>query len=216
MFLRFFLYILCCVIAYLLGSFNFAIFISKKFYNKNIKKLGSKNAGATNMLVNFGKPAALVTLFGDALKGFMSVFICKIVCSKIMVNANNIVILEYFVLFFALIGHIFPIFYKFKGGKGIAVTAGAMIFIDVKIFLTLITVFIIIFKFSKIVSLSSLSATVFYPILTFVFNYYNYKISTKITLITTIISTIVSIIIIFAHKKNIKRLIERKEIKIKK
>ena len=216
MFLNFCLYILCFATAYILGSFNFAIFISKNFYNKNIKKLGSKNAGATNMLVNFGKAPAIATLLGDILKGFIAVLICKILCSKIA-NSDNIILIEYIVLFFALVGHIFPIFYKFKGGKGIAVTAGAMIFIDLKVFLTLVTIFIIIFKFSKIVSLSSLSATVCYPIVTFIFNYFiNYKVSTKITLLSTIISLIVSIIIILAHKENIKRLIENRETKIKK
>lgn len=212
---KFFLILICCFIAYIFGSFNFAIFISKKFYNKNIKKIGSKNGGTTNVFVNLGKLPAAFTLLGDCLKGFFAVLISFLICFKTF-GKDGYFYIKYVVLIFAVIGHIFPIFHKFKGGKGIAVTAGALIFIDLKVFLTLLTIFILVFKFSRIVSLSALCGSIFLPMLNFTYNYLNYNVSTKATLISTIFSTIVSIFLISAHKDNIKRLLEKKETKIKK
>ena len=210
---KFFLILICCFIAYIFGSFNFAIFISKNFYNKNIKKMGSKNAGTKNVFVSLGKGPAIFTLLGDCLKGFLAVLISFLICSKTF-SKEAYFYVKYVVLIFAVIGHIFPIFYRFRGGKGVAVTAGALIFVNLKVFLTLLTIFILVFKFSKIVSLSALCGSVFFPILNFIYNYLNYNVSTKATLISTIFSTIVSILIISAHKDNIKRLLEKRETKI--
>ena len=103
MILKIFVIILSCLFAYILGSFNFAIFITKKFYNKNIKKLGSKNAGMTNVLRNFGKKPAILTLAGDMLKGFISILICNIMCFKLF-STEDLIIFRYIVLIFALIG----------------------------------------------------------------------------------------------------------------
>ncbi len=213
MFLKTFIILVSCLFGYLLGSFNFAIFISKKFYNKNIKLLGSENAGTTNMLANFGKVPALITLVGDLLKGFLAVLITHFLAFKLF-STNGLLYAKYLVLICAVLGHIFPVFYNFKGGKGIAVTAGAMIFIDIKVLLALVAIFLIVIKFSKIVSLSSLSSSIAYPIITFFFNYFNNKISTKTTLVCTIYTTVISIILIFSHKKNIRRIIDKKERKI--
>lgn len=215
MFLKILVILSSCFIAYILSSFNFAIFISKKFYHKNIKKLGSKNAGMTNVLRNFGTVPAIITLVGDIFKGFLSILICHILCHKVL-NPEIFMCFKYIVLIFALLGHIFPIFYNFKGGKGISVVTGAILFINVKIFLILLTIFILVFKFSKIVSLSSLSSTFAFPIATFLTNYFNNKTTHSTALIITSITTIASIIVIFAHKENIIRLLKKKEPKIKK
>ncbi len=214
MIIKIFIIVLSCIIAYILGSFNFAIFITKKFYNKNIKKLGSKNAGMTNVLRNFGKKPALMTLAGDMLKGFISILICNIICFKFF-TTESLIIFKYVVLFFALMGHIFPIFYNFKGGKGILVVAGSLILVNLKVFLSLLAVFLIVFKISKIVSFSSLSCAFILPISTFLMNYFNHQLSTKTTITTTIMTTLISIIIIFAHKENMIRILEKKEPKIK-
>lgn len=214
MIIKIFVIVLSCILAYILGSFNFAIFITKKFYNKNIKKLGSKNAGMTNVLRNFGKKPALITLFGDMLKGFLSIFICNVLCFRLF-TVESLIIFRYVVLIFALIGHIFPVFYNFKGGKGILVVAGSLILVNLKVFLTLLAIFLIVFKLSKIVSFSSLFCAFILPISTFMMNYFNHKLSTQITIITTILATIVSVFIIFAHRENIIRLLEKKEPKIK-
>ena len=213
LFLKIFVIFMSCVLGYIIASFNFAIFISEKFYNKNIKSLGSQNAGTTNMFANFGKVPALVTLIGDVLKGFLAILITHFMSFKLF-SVTGLIYIEYLVLIFAVLGHIFPVFHNFKGGKGIAVTAGGMLFIDIKVIIALITIFLIVLKFSRIVSLGSLSCSIFYPIITFFFNYFNNKISTKTTLICTIYTTLISIILIFAHKKNIKRIIDKKERKI--
>ena len=213
MFLRIVVMLTSFLVAYLLGSINFAILITKTFFNKNIKEIGSKNGGSTNVFLNFGKIPALLTLIGDSLKGFLAVAIAQLLCFKVL-EFKTLLWFKYMVLIFAVIGHIFPIFHKFRGGKGIAVTAGGMIFVDIKIFITLLTIFIIILKFSKIVSLSSITTAFFLPIVTLIFNYFNNNFSTKITFTTTILNTIISIIIIFAHRENIRRILEKKETKI--
>lgn len=212
--MKIFVIVLSCFFAYILGSFNFAIFITKKFYNKNIKKLGSKNAGMTNVLRNFGKKPALITLAGDMLKGLISILICDIMCFKFF-TMEGLTIFRYVVLIFALLGHIFPVFYNFKGGKGILVVAGSLILVNLKVFLALLAIFLIVFKISKIVSFSSLSCALILPISTFLMNYFNHQLSTNTTIVTTIISTVVSIVIIFAHRENIIRILEKKEPKIK-
>lgn len=212
--LKIFVIVLSCFLAYVFGSFNFAIFITKKFYNKNIKKLGSKNAGMTNVLRNFGKKPALITLVGDMFKGFISILICNILCFRFF-DIESLIIFRYIVLIFALIGHIFPVFYNFKGGKGILVVAGSLILVNLKVFLTLLAVFLIVFKLSKIVSFSSLSCAFILPISTFIMDYFNHKLSTQTTIITTILATVVSVVIIFAHRENIIRILEKKEPKIK-
>ncbi len=207
--------LISCFFAYIIGSLNFSILISKKFYKKNIKKMGSKNAGMTNVLRNFGVLPALVVFILDILKGIMSIFICYLICKKSL-NNNLLVCVEYMAALSVQLGHIFPIFHKFKGGKGVLVIAGSIIFINIKVFLVLITVFVLVFKFSKTVSLSSISATFFLPVSTFFINYFNKNLSGLYLFLYTFFSTIISIIIIFAHKNNIKRLLEKKEPKIKK
>lgn len=199
--------------SYILGSFNFAIFISKKFYKKNIKQLGSKNAGMTNVLRNFGFLPAIITFIGDVLKGFISLLVCYILCFKFL-KPEALVYVQYMACISALLGHIFPIFYKFKGGKGISVVAGAVLFMDFKIFLAAVSVFIIVFKFSKMVSLSSLSGALLYPVIVFFISFFK-NISTFQLINSTVFATVISIILIFAHKENIKRIIEKKEPKIK-
>ena len=168
----------------------------------------------TNVLRNFGFIPAVITFLGDVLKGFISLLVCYILCFKLL-NSDVLMYVQYMACISALLGHIFPIFYKFKGGKGISVVAGAVLFMDIKIFLAVASVFIIVFKFSKIVSLSSLSGALLYPIIVFFISFFK-NISTFQLINSTIFATAISIILIFAHKENIKRIIEKKEPKIKK
>ena len=144
---------MCCISGYLLGSINFAIIISK-LKNDDVREHGSNNAGTTNMLRTYGKKATLFTFLGDFLKAIVACFI-----GGMLWGHNGV----YLAGLFCVIGHIFPVFYKFKGGKGVATVAGVMLFGDPIVFLILLALFIGVFLTSKYVSLASIMCAAMYP-----------------------------------------------------
>ena len=142
--------------AYLLGSLNFAIIISAKQYKQDIRNYGSNNAGMTNMMRTYGRKAAALTLIGDALKAVVACSIGYLVLGQIG---------AYIAGLFCIVGHIFPIYYKFKGGKGV-VTAGITILMCNPVaFLIVITIFLIIVIFTKYISLGSVMSVLLYPLI---------------------------------------------------
>ena len=131
---------------YFLGSINFAIIISSTQYKQDIRDFGSNNAGMTNMMRTYGKKAAALTLIGDALKAVIACLIGHIILGQLG---------AYIAGLFCIVGHIFPIYYNFKGGKGV-VTAGVTIFMcNPIVFLIIITMFFIIVLISRYISLGS-------------------------------------------------------------
>ena len=146
---------LAIVSAYLLGSINFAIIISGKAYKQDIRSFGSKNAGMTNMMRTYGKKAAGYTLLGDALK---AVFSCLIGYAALG-NTG-----AYIAGLFCIIGHIFPIYYGFKGGKGVVTAAITILMCDPLVFLILFTFFVIIVALTKYISLGSVMCMLLYPV----------------------------------------------------
>ena len=178
---------------------------------------GSGNAGSTNMLRNYGKKYAVMTIIGDMLKVAVAILIAYLVMKYLghtsLSKGSNAQILgvdakmftKSFAGLFCVIGHIFPCFFSFKGGKGVA-TAGGMVFmIDWRIALILLAIFIITVAVTKYVSLGSIIMAVLYPVLIFVF----YK-----SLPLTVISAVFTIIVVVAHRENIKKLINHTESKI--
>lgn len=137
--------------AYLLGSLNFAIIVSKKLYGKDIRKYGSHNAGMTNMFRTFGKKAGLLTLAGDAGKALVSVLL-----GRLLLGEDG----AYLAGLFCILGHIAPAYYRFKGGKGVVVTAVTVAIIDPVIFAVLVVVFALVFLIWRYVSLASVIAGV--------------------------------------------------------
>lgn len=218
------------IFSYFIGSLNFSILISKFYFKKEIVSLGSKNAGTTNMLRVFGKKFAVLTFLGDFSKGLFSVFFVKLIVPKITkltfddsVFFNNFIVdFQMFALIGVVLGHIFPIFFKFKGGKGIATTAGAIFLIDYKIFIAIVVLFLIILLKFKIVSLSSIITIIFYVFLNAIYFFINYKINSfdfsivsfQVWFSITLKSTLLGFIILFKHAENIKRLINKTEPKI--
>ena len=197
------LIIIVSVIGYLLGSINGAIVISKLFYKQDIREYGSKNAGMTNMLRVYGKKAAIGTILIDFTKGMAAVFIARFLFRGYNLNfdpANIIAI-------FAIIGHIFPIYFGFKGGKGILVALGMITIMNPWAMLFMLLTFIPLCFFTKIVSFSSIMGAAIYPFLTWFFRFY----SGKPMLIDTVLSFILSGMIIFMHRANIKRLLKGTE-----
>ena len=120
-------YIIIAVIAYLIGSINFSIILSKRMAGFDIREKGSGNAGTTNMLRAVGKKAAVITLICDILKGVVSILIA-VLAGKIVKNLDNALLVQLAGIF-VIIGHTFPVFFKFKGGKGIATALGVLLMI---------------------------------------------------------------------------------------
>lgn len=121
-------YIIIAVIAYLIGSINFSIILSKRMAGFDIREKGSGNAGTTNMLRAVGKKAAVITLICDILKGVVSILIA-VLAGKIVKNLDNALLVQLAGIF-VIIGHTFPVFFKFKGGKGIATALGVLLMIN--------------------------------------------------------------------------------------
>ena len=133
------------VISYLLGSCNFAIIIVRLLKGEDIRKFGSGNAGLTNTLRCFGKGCAVLTLIGDLSKGVVAVLLSRWICSLMNagINGGDTHYIGYVAGFFAIIGHIFPIYYGFKGGKGVLVGVSIFIVTDPPTFGILILIFIL-------------------------------------------------------------------------
>lgn len=202
--------------AYLLGSLNAAIIVSKIFYRDDIRKHGSGNAGTTNMLRTFGKKAALLTLLGDLLKTVVAIAITALFFGFGYVggvSADNGFC--YVAGLFAVIGHIFPIYYGFKGGKGVLSTATMALVLTPVPFLILLALFIVIVAISKYVSLGSVSVAVLYPVV--VSGYFKVLFSgvdKQLPGLAALSTIVLAILIVWCHRENLKRISERTERKI--
>ena len=192
-------YIYFILIAYLLGSFPSAILIGKIFYKIDVREFGSGNAGATNTFRVLGKKAGLPVLFLDVLKGFLSVNLIAFL-DLIPFSIDGIFELQLTFGIAAVIGHLFPVFTGFRGGKGIATLLGILIGIHPTAAICSSLVFIIIFLIFKFVSLASIIASLSFPILIYLLSD-----STPNSLI--IFSIFVPILSLITHQKNIERLV---------
>ncbi len=207
-----FLLAMICI-SYLLGSLNSSIIISKLIYHDDIRKHGSGNAGLTNTLRTYGKSAALMTLLGDILKTAIAIFIGGVLFG--FWYAGGISRGEgmcYVAGLFAVLGHIFPIYYKFKGGKGVLATATMALILSPVVFLILFALFVIIVAISKYVSLGSVCCAFFYPI--FIHSYLALVLHEKPHGLISLSTITIVLIIIWFHKENLKRIGERTERKL--
>ena len=215
--------VITMVVSYLLGSISFSIIITKKSKLKaDIRTMGSGNAGFTNVLRSVGKVQAILTMLGDFLKCVLAILFSRFVfTSKLLFETQNYETIQYAAYLAGLcffLGHIYPCFFNFKGGKGVLTAAAIVLMTDWRIFFIAIGVFLICLIVSKIVSLSSIISVSVYPISTFVIGYfwdYNFnKVSLEYVLIVTALSVIISFFIIYSHRSNIKRLKNGTEKKI--
>ncbi len=199
----------CVVISYLMGSFNSAIVTVRIMKGEDIRNFGSGNAGLTNTLRCFGKLPALFTLIGDLLKGIIAVLICKLICSLMGIGIgpeNDVYFIGYIAGLCAVIGHIFPIYYGFKGGKGVLVGVSVFIVIDPIVFGILILIFALILAVSRYVSLSSIIATELCPVVTFLVRYYIENETLNLSILYAVMTLPICAIIILMHRSNMARL----------
>ena len=190
--------LVCIVSAYLIGSINPAIIISKKYFDDDIRTHGSGNAGATNTLRTFGKKTAAIIFALDLLKAALAVGIGSLILTRSIGGA--------IAGLFVILGHTFPIYYKFKGGKGVACTAMVILMLSPASFVILLPAFIIIVALTRFVSLGSIIAVMLYPF----FNSIFYTSEGFITLS----AFCTMMLVVFMHRENIKRLLEGKESKV--
>ena len=183
------------LISYLLGSIPFGFLLTKIFLNKDIRKIGSGNIGATNALRTGNKTLGYATLILDILKAIIPVIFVKIYFSEYLYISSLCVFL----------GHVFPIWLKFKGGKGVATYVGILCCINIYLGISFGIVWLITFVMFKYSSLSSIVSTLSIPIINFLF--FNDQIF--------YFFIIMFILIFYTHRENIKRLLNRTESKTK-
>lgn len=201
-------YVLCMIVPYFVGGLNFGIIVSRLLYHDDIRKYGSGNAGMTNMLRTYGKKAAALTLAGDFLKSFVGIMF-----GRACMGLDG----AYLAGLFVVLGHMFPMMYKFKGGKGVVATATMVLFLDWRVFLILITLFVLLVWATKFMSLGSVICAMIYPILLS-------RISSILPAplcgnhptsgFCILIAFVIAAIIVFMHRGNIKRIFNGTESKV--
>ncbi|MBR4292384.1 MAG: glycerol-3-phosphate 1-O-acyltransferase PlsY [Clostridia bacterium] len=192
-------WVLCAVFAYLIGSLNFGCIISIYKFKDDVRKHGSGNAGATNIFRTYGKGAALCTYLGDGLKAAVAVVI-----GHLLGGVTG----GYIAGLFTVIGHMWPVFFGFKGGKGVATASVMILCLNPIVFLIMAVIFIIIVWSTKYISLGSIVALMLYPLLLF-------KLQNPELMggggQYVIIAFIVAILVVFKHRSNIKRIMAGNE-----
>lgn len=219
-------FLITALAAYLLGSINTAVMVTSIVTKgkKDIREMGSGNAGFTNVLRSVGKVPAIITIVCDALKCVVAVLLGALIFS--FINTDSAVLSSEFVNcgkytagIFCILGHSYPVYFHFKGGKGV-VTAAALIAVeDWRVFVVILVFFLIVFIITKIISAASITAAVLYaPItfgVTFIFDYLNGGgYSLGYVILSTAASLIIGIFVIVKHKANIGRLLRGEEKKI--
>ena len=187
------------LIPYLLGSINTAILVSRHFYHDDIRKYGSGNAGFTNVMRTYGKKAAIITFAGDILKTLLAILVGWCVFGYLT---------AYIAGFACFLGHIFPVFYNFKGGKGVLCMATIMLMLDWRIFCALFVVFIGIVMATKYISAGSVICAMMFPLML------NRMNNTGIYMIE-FVAIAIAVIVVIKHRENLKRIFNGTESKFK-
>jgi acyl phosphate:glycerol-3-phosphate acyltransferase len=151
---------LVTLVAYLIGSLSFAVVISRLMGLNDPRTYGSKNPGATNVLRSGNKIAAVLTLLLDALKGWLPVYLVKVHGADWGLGEGTLA----WVFLAAFVGHLYPVFFRFKGGKGVATAAGVLIALEPTLALAVLASWLIVVYFSRMVSLASIVAALFAPV----------------------------------------------------
>ena len=201
--------VITAVIAYLIGSVNFSVILSKKMAGFDVREKGSGNAGTTNMLRSVGKKAAALTLICDVLKGVVAILIAMFIGWAFKVENQSLLVQIAGIA--VVLGHTFPIFFGFKGGKGVATSLGILIMTNWQIGLICLVFGVLLIALTRMVSLGSCSAAVLFPVLTlFITDHYIVTQGSGYL----IYSIILAVIVLFNHRSNIKRIMAGKENRI--
>jgi len=192
--------LLIILFAYLVGSVSSGIIVSQIFNLPDPRTIGSKNPGATNVMRSGNKKAAIFTLLGDLLKAILVLTLAE------YLGFNDLIIVC--VALAVLIGHIYPIFYKFRGGKGVATAIGILIFLNFKLALIVASIWLLVFGIWRYSSLAAIMAAISAPIIAIFI--------LRDQSLYCIAFSFITIIILFKHQGNIKKLLSGTELKFKK
>ena len=199
------IYIIIAIISYLIGSVNFSVILSKKIAGFDVREKGSGNAGSTNMLRSVGKGAAALTLICDVLKGVVAIGIAILLGN--MVQDSNKELLLQIAGIMVIVGHTYPVFFGFKGGKGVATSLGVLLLSNWQIGLICLVFALVMMALTRMVSLGSCTAAVLFPVLTlFINQHYTVLTEGKSGNVYFIYSVILAAIVLFNHRENIKRI----------
>ena len=198
-------YIIVAIVAYLLGSISFSVIISKKMAGFDVREKGSGNAGSTNVLRTVGKKAAIITLICDVLKGVIAILVAFLT-GKIFSGLDNALLIQLAGVF-VILGHTFPVFFRFRGGKGVATALGVLLMTNWQVGLICLVFALILIALTRMVSVGSIAAAILFPVLV-LFIDQNYIVSTSgwDNWSYFIYSVIVALLVIFNHRENLKRL----------
>lgn len=204
------IYIIIAIISYLIGSINFSVIFSKKFAGFDVREKGSGNAGSTNMLRSVGKGAAALTLICDILKGVVAIGIAILFGN--MVQDSNKELLLQIAGIMVIVGHTYPVFFGFKGGKGVATSLGVLLLSNWQIGLICLVFALVLMALTRMVSLGSCTAAVLFPVLTlFINQHYTVLADGKSGNVYFIYSVILAAIVLYNHRENIKRIYDGTE-----
>ncbi len=201
-------YIIIAIIAYLIGSINFSVIFSKKLAGFDVREKGSGNAGTTNMLRTVGKKAAALTLICDILKGVVSILIARLI-AWIWPELDGTLLLQIAGISVVL-GHTFPLFFGFKGGKGVATSLGVILSTNWQVGLICLVFALVLMALTQTVSIGSIMAAILYPVLMI---FLGIEEGTNV-LPVVIGSILLAVLVVFNHRSNVKRILEGKENKI--
>ncbi|MBR2284779.1 MAG: glycerol-3-phosphate 1-O-acyltransferase PlsY [Ruminococcus sp.] len=211
--------LIAAVISYLLGSLCFAIIFVRIIKGQDIRTMGSKNAGLTNVLRCCGSSCAVLTLVGDLCKGVLAVSLSRTIASALNAGLqydNNTRYIGYIAAFFAILGHVFPLYFNFRGGKGVLVGVASFIFIDWKMFVILLIIFAAVLIFSNYVSLASITASACCPVITFLTSWLGDGCTLGRSALYMLLSVPMAAMVIWMHRSNINRLLNGTERKFRK
>lgn len=199
------------IIAYLLGSISFSIIFTKKFAGFDVRQKGSGNAGSTNVLRTAGKKPAILTLICDILKGVIAIFIAYLIGRIFNFDIQSSAMLVQIAGICVVIGHTFPVFFGFKGGKGVATALGVLLVTNWQIGLICLVFALVLMALTRIVALGSIAAAILFPVLCF-FITNNYLVGDSSTRMSYLVfGIIMAVIVIFNHRSNIQRMASGKE-----
>lgn len=213
-------------VGYLLGSINFSIIVTNLYIKKDIRNFGSGNAGATNVLRSVGRIPALFTFLGDFAKQVAAILLGKLIFTVMLSHGTeNMDIILHYAAYLAgiscFLGHLYPVFFHFRGGKGVTTAAAMMALIDWRVFLIEFTVFLIVMLCTRIVSLGSVLCGILYPVATFCIAYFVdyrkviYTSDAPYTLTYVIVATcftaLIGMIMVVKHRANITRILNGTE-----
>ncbi len=201
------IFLILIFVSYIIGSFPTAVWVGKIFHNIDIREHGSHNAGATNTFRVLGNKWGWIGLFVDIGKGYLAASLPFFLSSLYYGFKDEVLILQLIASLCAVVGHVFPVFANFRGGKGVATTLGIILAINLDTALISLAIFLIVFLMTQYVSLGAIIASILFPFISFFAMHEDAR-------IMIIFSILVSLIVLFSHRKNINRLLRGEENKM--